>query len=107
MKKNFFSLMMLGIGLLLMTGCTDATPELETPKEPEKEENGLPINVAISHYNNENTYYLLNDDEPAEVFFNASQRYFYVDEPLQFTVEKDGWFQLRFYSPRALPNVTI
>ena len=107
MKKNFFSLMMLGIGLLLMTGCTDATPELETPKEPEKEENGLPINVAISHYNNENTYYLLNDDEPGEVFFNASQRYFYVDEPLQFTVEKDGWFQLRFYSPRALPNVTI
>lgn len=92
------------ISLFLLIGCT--ADELETDPA-EKFPDGLPLRLSTSSYNEENTYYMLNDDEPSEVFFNTKERWFYTDQPLQLTVDDELCFQLRFYSPRALPEVTI
>ncbi|MDE6500199.1 MAG: hypothetical protein K2K83_05800, partial [Rikenella sp.] len=67
----------------------------------------FPVYLTPEDYNDDNTYYLLNDDEPSSVFFDPNQRSFYVDEPIQMTFDDDHYFQLRFYSPRALPNVIV
>ncbi|EKC65688.1 hypothetical protein OBE_06329, partial [human gut metagenome] len=58
-------------------------------------------------YNPDNTYYLLNDNESQDVYFDSGQRSFYVSRPLQFGMDDEHCFQLRFYSPRALKNVTF
>ena len=92
------------ISALLLLGCTD---EQLVPDMEQLHPDGLPIRLSTADYNNQNTYYMLNDDEPSEVFFNTSERWFYTDQPLQLTLDDDLCFQLRFYSPRALPNVTV
>ncbi len=109
--KNIFTanlrvLLLLGIflgGGICLTGCTDE--DLSNPDE--RFPDGLPIHLKTSDYNNQNTYYLLNNDEPRTTFCSAAERSFYVDQPIQMTVDDDLFFQLRFYSPRALPNVSI
>ena len=106
--KKFFALPLGGgwliVSLLLLYGCTTETIGSDpTEQFPD----GLPIRLSTADYNNLNTYYMLNDDEPSEVFFNTSERWFYTDQPLQVTVDDDLQFQLKFYSPRALPNVTV
>ncbi|MCM1150459.1 MAG: hypothetical protein NC209_00025 [Alistipes sp.] len=104
MKKKFTAplLAMFGAALLLAS-CTEENLNNGDDRFPD----GLPIRLAVSDYNNLNTYYLLNDDEPAETFFDPGQRSFYVDQPLQMTLDQDLFFQIRFYSPRALPDVTV
>lgn len=93
------------ISALLLLGCTDESlsPTDITDKFPDS----LPIRLSTADYNDENTYYMLNDDEPSTVFFNRQERLFYTDAPLQLTIDDDLCFQLRFYSPRSLPNVTV
>lgn len=111
MKKtltaNFRTLLLLGIFFVgggCPTGCTkDDSSDLGGDPLSDK----LPFRFATTDYNPSNTYYILNDDEPSTVFFDASQRSFYVDQPLQLSMTDDYQFMLRFYSPRALPNVTI
>ncbi|MDE7304402.1 MAG: hypothetical protein K2N04_00590 [Alistipes sp.] len=106
MKKLFAKI--LGGGLIisafLLSGCTE---EALVPDMEQLHPDGLPIRLSTADYNNQNTYYLLNDDEPSNIFFNQNERSFYADQPIQITLEDDLWFQIRFYSPRALPNVTI
>lgn len=105
MKKIFTAnLRMLFFSIFLLTGCTD---EELIPNTDDLFPDGLPIRLTTSDYNNFNTYYLLNDDEPADVFFNPDERSFYVDQPLQITLDDDLFFQFRFYSPRPLSNVTV
>ena len=48
-----------------------------------------------------------NDNESQDVYFDSGQRSFYVSRPLQFGMDDEHCFQLRFYSPRALKNVTF
>ncbi len=106
--KGFFTSNLGGglmISLFLLIGCTNES--LSPDEITDKFADGLPIRLSTSDYNGENTYYMLNDDEPSEVFFNTSERWFYTDQPLQLTVDDNLCFQLRFYSPRALPNVTV
>ena len=107
MEKVFAKI--LGGGLIisafLLLGCTNEN--LSSDEITDRVSDGLPIRLTTEDFNSENTYYLLNDDEPAEVFFNPSERSFYTDQPIQITLEDDLCFQIRFYSPRALPNVTI
>lgn len=105
MKRIFTSsLRILCFGILLSIGCTQ---EELTPNWEERFPDGFPIRLSTTDYNSQNTYYLLNDAEPSTVFFDANQRSFRVDQPLQITLDDDLWFQLRFYSPRALPEVTV
>ncbi|MDE5708549.1 MAG: hypothetical protein K2I32_03735, partial [Alistipes sp.] len=105
--KRFFTFCFGGgliLSAFLLLGCTD---EELAPNMEELYPDGLPIRLATTDFNNQNTYYLLNDDEESSIFFDQTQRWFYTDEPIQITLEDDLWFQIRFYSPRALPNVTI
>lgn len=93
------------VSAFLLLGCTD---EGVSPAEiTDKLSDGLPIRLSTADYNEENTYYMLNDDEPSEVFFNNAERSFYTNQPLQLTIDDELFFQLRFYSPRSLPNVTV
>ncbi len=106
MKKVFvFSFRILFFSVFLLTGCTK--DHVDNNVEEEKVYEGFPICLYTADYNDNNTYYLLNDDEPADVFFDPNQRSFYVDQPLQLSMDDEHYFQLRFYSPRALPDVTI
>ena len=105
MKKLFTApLRMLALGILALAGCTDET--LDRGGD-DRFPNGFPFHLTPTDYNAENTYYMLNDNEPSTVFFNNSERSFYVDQPIQMSLDNDLVFQLRFYSPRALPNVSI
>lgn len=104
-KKVFSVSLLLWAGiLLLMVAC-----EKDKVSSPEEEErvNEFPVMLSEADYNPNNTYYLLNDDESPDVFFDAAQRSFYVTQPLQIQMDDEHNFQLRFYSPRALKNVTI
>lgn len=103
-KLSFFGAQtFLILSLLLLTGCKKENNLLGDSNVL----NRFPIYMTTSDYNDENTYYLLNDDEPSTVFFDPNQRSFYVDEPIQTTFDDDHYFQLRFYSPRALTNVIV
>lgn len=106
MKNSIFpALRVLACGLLLLTGC--AKDEVPSDSDATVVKNVFPYHLTTEDYNDENTYYMLNDNEPSEVFFNHSERMFYTDQPLQMTFDDDFFFQIRFYSPRALPNVVI
>ena len=107
MRKNIFnSLCFLVCSLLLLSGCEE-DEILATDPEDGTLNNEVYMKLTPADYNSDNTYYLLNDDEPSEIYFNNSQRSFYVNQPLQLTLDDDHYFQLRFYSPRKLSNVTV
>lgn len=108
MRKNIFNrLCLLVCSLLLLTGCKGDEISTTGSEDGNNPDNELFVKLTLEDYNSDNTYYLLNDDEPSEVYFNGSQRSFYVTQPLQLTFDDDHYFQLRFYSPRKLSNVTI
>ena len=67
----------------------------------------FPIQMSEADYNSDNTYYILNDDESPDVYFDANQRSFYVNQPMQVMLDDEHYFQLRFYSPRAVKNITV
>lgn len=108
MMKNFFSTSLFTLvgALLLLAGCKeDELPFPEGGGIPSND--SLPIRLAETDYNPDNTYYLLNDDEPSDVYFDKGQRSFYVNKPLQLSLDDEQCFQLRFYSPREISNVTV
>lgn len=108
MRKNIFnSLCFLVCSLLLLAGCKEDQILSGDSGYGNDSDNELFVKLTSADYNSDNTYYLLNDDEPSEVYFNGSQRSFYVTQPLQLTFDDDHYFQLRFYSPRKLSNVTV
>lgn len=106
MKRLFpASLFVLAGMLLQLVGCKD--DEVSLPDEGGFVIEELPVRMTEAAYNEDNTYYLLNDEESPDIYFDSSQRSFYVTQPLQIQLDDDHNFQLRFYSPRALKNVTI
>ena len=91
--------------MALLQSCTpDENP---VPGHVDQVIDQLPVMLAETDYNAENTYYLLNDGESPDVFFDPSQRSFNVNNPLQLSMDDNHDLLLRFYSPRALRNVTI
>lgn len=57
---------------------------------------------------NENTFYrILQDTEKKEVFYNTSQRWCYINEPLQVSVTEDKKLHLRYYCARPVKGVTV
>ena len=50
---------------------------------------------------------MLQDDEPATILFNNSQRGFRVNQPLQVSINEQQELFIRFYSPRPIREVTI
>lgn len=51
--------------------------------------------------------YILQDDEPKEVYANPQQRKFVTTKPLQTNITDNGELHLRFYSPRPLKETAI
>lgn len=58
-------------------------------------------------YTPDNFYTILHDLEPKSTYYNASERSFYVNEPLQVSVNEHSLLHLRFYSPVAMSGVRI
>lgn len=50
---------------------------------------------------------ILQDDEPAEIYTNKSQRSFHTGHPLQVNFTDDGQLHVRFYSPRDVTQMKI
>ena len=75
MKKLFStSLLILAGMLLLLGGCKE--DELPVSGEGNVANNELPVRLAETDYNPDNTYYLLNDNESQDVYFDSGQRSF-------------------------------
>ncbi len=106
-KKTFNSLCFLVCSILLLTGCEKDQLLPTDAEDGNKTENELPIRLNADDYDSDNTYYMLNDDEPSEVYFDRNQRSFYVNQPLQISLDDDHYFMIRFYSPREMSNVTV
>lgn len=51
--------------------------------------------------------FILQDDEPKEVYTDAAQRSFNTSAPLQVSVTEEGRLHVRFYSPRELSGVLV
>ena len=68
-------------------------------------ESGL-LHVAVDEQWRYDIRTMLQADEPREVFYNNSERWFYTDEPLQVFL-KDGKMAVRYYSPYSLKDVRV
>ena len=92
MKKLFSTSLLILAGMLLLLGsCKE--DELPVSGEGNVANNELPIRLAETDYNPDNTYYLLNDNESQDVYFDSGQRSFYVSRPLQFGMDDEHCFQ--------------
>ena len=58
--------------LLLLGSCKE--DELPVSGEGNVANNELPVRLAETDYNPNNTYYLLNDNESQDVYFDSGQR---------------------------------
>ena len=94
MKRGFSTSLLVLAGIFLLSvSCDDDKTSLPEGGEGVNE---FPVTLTEADYNPDNTYYLLNDDESPDVFFDASQRNFYVTQPLQIQMDDEHNFQLRF-----------
>lgn len=71
------------------------------------EDNVGSFRVQTKDYTPDNSLLMLQDDEPREVFYDNSQRYFYVHEPLQVSVNQAKELQIRFYSALPIKDTKI
>ncbi len=73
MKKLFSTSLLILAGMLLLLGsCKE--DELPVSGEGNVANNELPVRLAETDYNPDNTYYLLNDNESQDVYFDSGQR---------------------------------
>lgn len=105
MKRNFYTGLLALFCVFLTVGCQDDETTCYVNGDFFNQE--LPLVITEADYNTDNTYYMLNDDESPDVYFDSGQRSFNVSEPLQIEMGDDHDLRLRFYSPRALRNVTV
>lgn len=52
-------------------------------------------------------YSILSDTESKEVYYDASQRSFYINQPLQVSIDEEARLHTRFYSVRPVKGMTI
>ena len=72
MKKLFSTSLLILAGMLLLLGsCKE--DELPVSGEGNVANNELPVRLAETDYNPDNTYYLLNDNESQDVYFDSGQ----------------------------------
>ena len=70
MKKLFSTSLLILAGMLLLLGsCKE--DELPVSGEGNVANNELPVRLAETDYNPDNTYYLLNDNESQDVYFDV------------------------------------
>lgn len=97
---------LLGLFILAMwslQACPDSnTNDLSTNETPDNPyglikitENDLPPDVFKL---------ILQDDEPPITYFDNSQRFFYINQPLQVSINEKQELFIRFYSPSHTRN---
>ena len=64
------------------------------------------VHIKKELYTPENSSAILSDSEGKEVYYDAGQRSFYINEPLQVSVEEEK-LRLRFYSALPVKNAMI
>lgn len=74
-------------------------------RHPEAE-SGL-LRVTPDEFWRFNPSTMLMADEPREVFYDNSIRWFYADQPLQITVTSDAELGIKFYSPIPIKDIKI
>lgn len=52
-------------------------------------------------------YSILSDSESKEVYYDASQRSFYINQPLQVSIDEEARLHTRFYSVRPVKGMTV
>lgn len=94
------------LGMWSLQACTDSNsndlPTDEVPDNPY----GL-IKVTENDLTPDVFKLMLQDDEPSTTYFDNSQRFFYVNQPLQVSINEKQELFIRFYSPRPIHGVTI
>lgn len=63
--------------------------------------------ISKSYYDEETRPLILQDDEPKSIFYDKSQRSFYINNLLQVSKTAQNNLRTRFYSPVAVKDVSI
>lgn len=63
--------------------------------------------IKSTDYVSTNSYRILADDEPKSVYYDANQRSFRLNQPLQYNLDAEGRFHMRFYSPVPMHDVGL
>lgn len=93
--------------LYLLYGCTENTVmNYIDPPAPDERDKGE-IRVTADDFTPEVSKLMLQDDEPEDILFNSSMRYFQVNAPLQASINENQELLLRFFCPRPISNVKI
>lgn len=71
------------------------------------EDNLGAFSVSLKDYTANNSLTMFSDDEPRSTFYNASLRSFYVDQPLQVSINKNKELLVKFYSAIGIKNTKI
>ena len=80
--------------------------KVHTPVVHPDDEAGVMF-LTRAAYDEGNHSFILQDNERKEVYTDVKQRSFDTSQPLQLALTDDGRLHVRFYSPRALADVTI
>ena len=83
---------------------------IETPADTDSETTENPygiIRIAEKDLTPDVFKLMLQDDEPATILFNNTQRGFRVNQPLQVSITEQQELFIRFYSPRPVKEVTV
>lgn len=97
---------------LCMWGLQSCTKDdlIESPADTDNETPENPygtIRMAENDLTPDVFKLMLQDDEPASILFDNSQRGFRVNQPLQVSINEQQELLIRFYSPRPIREVTI
>lgn len=65
------------------------------------------VKITEKDYGRSGCQFILQDEESSKALFNAEERGFYVNEPLQVKYVRKKELLVRFYSPRPARNVVI
>ncbi len=68
--------------------------------------NGL-LYIRHQHYTNLTSNHILTDTEPKSIYYNTSERFFRVNQPIQAYIDNENLFHIKFYSAIGVANVRI
>ena len=81
------------------------TINVDLSKHPDANAGILYINSKV--YHSEDRPKILQDSESKSVYYDATQRSFYVNKPLEIAITDDNQLHTRFYSPIPVQNISI
>lgn len=93
--------------LYLLSGCSEETLiNYIDPPAPEERAQGV-IKIKTEDYTPEVSILMLQDGESDDILFDANQRGFHVNAPLQVSINEKQELFVRFFCPRPIKGVKI